>query len=175
MLRGGSTGWCAYPPTDPNHLRHTSFAAVEVIPASDEESEVSVRPEDIKLDFFRASGPGGQNVQKVASAVRLTHIPTGVVITCQNERSQHQNREFAMRILRARLLARQNEERAEELAKMRGERVSPGVGQPNSELRFASLQVGERPPHQPPEPQPRTSAGWGPRRIHRGISLNNGR
>ena len=115
-------------PFDPNHLRHTSFASVEVIPAAEEESEVTVRAEDIKMDTFRASGPGGQNVQKVASAVRLTHIPTGLVISCQNERSQHQNREFAMRILRARLLSRQNEERAAELAKLRGERVSPEWG-----------------------------------------------
>lgn len=115
-------------PFNPNQLRHTSFASVEVIPAAEEESEVSVRSEDIKMDFFRASGPGGQNVQKVASAVRLTHMPTGLVINCQNERSQHQNREFAMRILRAKLLSRQNEERAEELAKLRGERVSPEWG-----------------------------------------------
>ena len=115
-------------PFDPNHLRHTSFAVVEVMPASEEEAEVSVRQEDIKFDFFRASGPGGQNVQKVASAVRLTHVPTGITISCQNERSQHQNREFALRILRAKLLARQNEERAEELAKVRGERVSPEWG-----------------------------------------------
>ena len=115
-------------PFDPNHLRHTSFSVVEVMPASEEEAEVSVRQEDIKFDFFRASGPGGQNVQKVASAVRLTHVPTGITISCQNERSQHQNREFALRILRAKLLARQNEERAEELAKVRGERVSPEWG-----------------------------------------------
>ncbi len=115
-------------PFDPNHLRHTSFAVVEVMPASEEEAEVNVRQEDIKFDFFRASGPGGQNVQKVASAVRLTHLPTGIIVSCQNERSQHQNREFALRILRAQLLARQNEERAEELAKLRGERVSPGWG-----------------------------------------------
>ncbi len=115
-------------PFDPNHLRHTSFSVVEVVPVAEEEADVVVRPEDIKMDTFRSSGPGGQNVQKVASAVRLTHLPTGIVISCQNERSQHQNREFAMRILRARLLARQNEHRADELAKIRGERVSPEWG-----------------------------------------------
>ncbi len=116
-------------PYDPNHLRHTSFAQVEVLPvAVEEETEVSARPEEIKMDTFRSSGPGGQNVQKVASAVRLTHLPTGVVVTCQTERSQHQNREYAMRILLARLLARQNQQRAEELAKLRGERVSAEWG-----------------------------------------------
>ncbi len=115
-------------PYDPNNLRHTSFANVEILPAVESESDVDIRPEDIKMDTFRSSGPGGQNVQKVASAVRLTHIPTGTVVSCQTERSQHQNREYAMRILRARLLKRQDDERAEELARLRGERTNPEWG-----------------------------------------------
>ncbi len=116
-------------PFDPDFRRHTSFASVEVLPTAEEEdTEITVRPEDIKVEFFRSSGPGGQNVQKVASAVRLTHIPTGIVISCQNERSQHQNREFAMRILKSKLLAKRNEERAEEAARLRGERPSPEWG-----------------------------------------------
>ena len=115
-------------PYDPNNLRHTSFANVEILPAVESESDIDVRAEDIKMDTFRSSGPGGQNVQKVASAVRLTHIPTGTVVSCQTERSQHQNREYAMRILRAKLLKRQDDERAEELARLRGERSNPEWG-----------------------------------------------
>ena len=115
-------------PFDPNNLRHTSFAQVEVLPVAGEEEDIAVRPEDIKMDTFRSSGPGGQNVQKVASAVRLTHIPTNIVVSCQTERSQHQNREYAMRILTARLLARQNEQRAQELAQLRGDRVAAEWG-----------------------------------------------
>ena len=109
-------------PYDPNNLRQTSFAQVEILPTSEDDPEVEVRSEDIKMDTFRSSGPGGQNVQKVASAVRLTHVPTGIVVSCQNERSQHQNREFAVRILKAKLLALQEEEKAKEVANLRGER-----------------------------------------------------
>ena len=116
-------------PFNSDHLRHTSFAQVEVLPAADEDdSDVEIRPEDLKIDFFRSSGPGGQNVQKVASAVRLTHLPTGVVVSCQTERSQHQNREYATTLLKAHLLQLRLEEKAQELADLKGERLSTEWG-----------------------------------------------
>ena len=116
-------------PFNSDHLRHTSFAQVVVLPAADEEdTEVEIRPEDLKIDFFRSSGPGGQNVQKVASAVRLTHLPTGLVVSCQTERSQHQNREYATTLLKAHLLQLRLEERAKKMAELRGERVSAEWG-----------------------------------------------
>ncbi len=109
-------------PFDAAHRRHTSFALIEVLPqVSMEEADIEINPGDIKMDVFRSSGAGGQNVQKNATAVRLTHLPTGIVVTCQNERSQTQNREFAMRILRARLLELRQAEREEERAVLRGE------------------------------------------------------
>ena len=109
-------------PFDAAHRRHTSFALIEVLPqVAMDEAEIEIDPGDIKVDVFRSSGAGGQNVQKNATAVRITHIPTGIVVTCQNERSQTQNREFAMRILRARLLELKQAEKEEERAVLRGE------------------------------------------------------
>jgi peptide chain release factor 2 len=115
-------------PFDSAHARHTSFALVEVMPESEGGVEVDIKEEDLRIDIYHSAGHGGQNVQKVATAVRITHIPTGIVVTCQNERSQGRNKESALRVLEARLLEKEVERRAEEQARLKGEHVEAGWG-----------------------------------------------
>ncbi|MGH8740793.1 MAG: peptide chain release factor 2 [Burkholderiales bacterium] len=115
-------------PFDSNARRHTSFASVFVYPEIDETIEVEINPADLRIDTYRASGAGGQHVNKTDSAVRITHLPTGIVVSCQNERSQAQNKERAMAVLRAKLVERQQEEREAEMARLRGDHVEAGWG-----------------------------------------------
>jgi peptide chain release factor 2 len=115
-------------PFDSAHRRHTSFALVEVMPEPDEAAKVEINPDDIRIDVFRSSGAGGQNVQKTSTAIRVTHMPTGIVVTCQNERSQIQNRETALTILTARLAELEEEKREAERSQLRGEHVEAGWG-----------------------------------------------
>ena len=115
-------------PFDADHARHTSFVLVEVLPEAEGTVDIKIAPEDLRIDTFRSSGPGGQHMQKTSSAVRITHLPTGLVATCQGQRSQHQNKEAALRILYSRLLELDREKREEERAKLKGQRIDAGWG-----------------------------------------------
>jgi peptide chain release factor 2 len=115
-------------PYDAAHRRHTSFASVDVIPEVEEEDEVEINSEDLRVETYRASSAGGQHVNKTDSAVRITHLPTGIVTQCQNERSQHQNRAMALRVLKATLLELQRAERERKMAELRGEQTDIAWG-----------------------------------------------
>ena len=115
-------------PFDADHARHTSFALVEVMPEAEGDIDLQIALDDIKVETFRSSGPGGQHMQKTSSAVRITHLPTGMVASCQSERSQFMNKNIAMKILLARLLEMELEKREEERAKLKGRRIEAGWG-----------------------------------------------
>ena len=133
-------------PYDSQARRHTSFASVFVYPDIDDTIEVDLRDEDIKMDVFRASGAGGQHVNKTSSAVRLTHVPTGIVVSCQQERSQGKNRAMAMKMLRAALYQKKLEEQEAARAVARGHQGRELLGQPDPLLRFPAIHDGQRPP-----------------------------
>jgi peptide chain release factor 2 len=128
-------------PFDASRRRHTAFAQVDVAPLVDDDVEVAIDEEDLRVDTYRASGAGGQHVNKTDSAVRVTHIPTGIVVQCQNERSQAQNKATAMRLLRARLLEEEERRQAEELAAERGQQKAAEWG---SQIRSYTLHPSTR-------------------------------
>jgi peptide chain release factor 2 len=128
-------------PFDAQHRRHTAFASVSVWPEIDDSIAVEVDEKDLRVDTYRAGGAGGQHVNKTDSAVRITHVPTGIVVQCQNERSQHKNRAQAMKVLRARLYERARQEQEEKIAALRGEKVEIGFG---SQIRSYTLHPAQR-------------------------------
>ena len=108
-------------PFDSSGRRHTSFASLDVVPEIDDDEEVEINSDDLRIDTFRSSGAGGQHVNKTDSAIRITHIPTNIVVTCQNERSQHQNRETAMKLLMSKLIELKEQEKKENLDELKGD------------------------------------------------------
>ena len=128
-------------PFDAQHRRHTAFASVSVFPAIDDSIEVEIDEKDLRVDTYRSGGAGGQHVNKTDSAVRITHMPTGIVVQCQNERSQHKNRAQAMKVLRARLYEHARREQEERLAALRGEKQEIGFG---SQIRSYTLHPSQR-------------------------------
>jgi len=115
-------------PFDADHARHTSFVLIEVLPEAEERVDVTINPEDLRIDTFRSSGPGGQHMQKTSSAVRVTHLPTGLAATSQGQRSQHQNKETALKILYTRLLQLEFRKKEEEKSRLKGEHIEAGWG-----------------------------------------------
>jgi peptide chain release factor 2 len=128
-------------PFDAQKRRHTAFASVSVFPEIDDSIDVEVDEKDLRVDTYRASGAGGQHVNKTESAVRITHLPSGIVVQCQNERSQHKNRAHAMKVLRARLYERAREEQEQQLAALRGEQKEIGFG---NQIRSYTLHPSQR-------------------------------
>lgn len=115
-------------PFDAAGRRHTSFASADVMPELDDSVQIEINPDDLKMDVYRASGAGGQHINKTSSAVRITHIPTGIIVACQNERSQFQNRDMAMKMLKAKLLELQAQEQAEKINEIKGEQMEIAWG-----------------------------------------------
>ena len=154
-------------PFDNQGRRQTSFAAVEVVPVLEQTDEIEIPDEDIRVDVYRSSGPGGQSVNTTDSAVRLTHIPTGTVVSCQNEKSQLQNKASAMVILKAKLLVMKKAEEAAELKELKGD-VPGDVGRPDAQLRAEPLPDGQGPAHRLRGRQPAGRLRRRHRRLHRG-------
>ena len=160
----------AQSPFDSNARRHTSFTSVYVYPEVDDSIEIEINPADLKVDVFRASGAGGQHIQKTESAVRIHHVPTGIITICQDDRSQHRNREKAMQQLKAKLYELEMRKRMEAQNKLEESKSDIGWGSPDPQLRPGPV-PREGPPHERGNRQHRRRSRrrFGP--VHRGESL----
>ena len=133
-------------PFDSAGRRQTSFASCDVMPEIEDDTEIEIKPDDIRIDTYRASGAGGQHINKTSSAIRITHFPTGVVVSCQEERSQFANKDKAFKMLRSKLLALKIEEQMQKLAEIRGDVKGNRLGQPDSFLHLYALYSGKGSP-----------------------------
>ncbi len=147
-----STGWSGSRPFDANARRHTSFASVFVYPVVNEEINIEIRDDDLKIDVYRASGAGGQHVNKTSSAVRITHIPTGIVVASQQERSQFKNKATAMKMLKNRLYQLEADRQAAAEGRTRRDEGGRHVRQSDSQLRVPAVHDGQRPPDRAQDP-----------------------
>ena len=150
--------------------RQTAFAALKVTPFLEDVPDIEIDEKELRIDTYRSSGAGGQHVNMTDSAVRITHLPTGIVVSCQNERSQHQNKDRAMQILQAKLAEREREEREDELAGIRGEQQRGRLRQPDPLLRAPAVPDGEGPAYRARDRQRRRGARRRSRPVHRGLS-----
>lgn len=132
-------------PFDSGGRRHTSFASVEVLPEITDDNDIEINPDDLRIDVYRSSGAGGQHINKTSSAVRIVHIPTNIVVACQSERSQFQNRDTAMKMLKSKLLNIKEKEDREKMADIKGEEMDIGWRKPNSFIRFLPIYFSKRP------------------------------